>query len=214
MFFAGILITLAVAGNSDAIVSGKILLMHRTKAKSCLELIHFFNTSELSAPGNCLSYIYPDPEDIGPFILALDNLNFQHFPFLQAEDVAFISQAETMYGSFDVPSPSLSHSIPEGAQRLLLSGWAIFPVQKQGAKDIFVSYDDKLFLPIGPATGLPRPDVAAAIGSPEALHSGWQMEVSLSSLSPGTHVLKAWIYDRENARFLQLNGEVEIQIQA
>ncbi|MDQ6943013.1 MAG: hypothetical protein M3169_10945 [Candidatus Eremiobacteraeota bacterium] len=75
-------------------------------------------------------------------------------------------------------------SVP-GRDDVSVRGWAFDPATRRSA-DRFVYRVDG-----GPwrdaAYHLPRPDVAAALGLPDALASGFRADVAAGALAPGTH---------------------------
>lgn len=80
------------------------------------------------------------------------------------------------------PRFSLEHCGIIGSDRLEMSGWAAGrPVEVTGVEAVEVTLDGRLLAELPVAH--PRPDVAAMLGEPRSLHSGWG---GVFALPPGT----------------------------
>ena len=79
---------------------------------------------------------------------------------------------------------------------LLVSGWAADPVDGSPLANIKVYIDGTLFGT--PTTGISRPDVAAAYNNPAYTNSGYQLVMSSSALTLGSHSVTVIAIDVNN----------------
>ncbi|MSQ24654.1 MAG: hypothetical protein EXR58_08980 [Chloroflexi bacterium] len=96
----------------------------------------------------------------------------------------------------DAPAPNTRVS---GASTVLITGWAVDRGATAGTGvdmvHIYLDGPTGVGAFVGPATyGAPRPDVAAALGSPRFTNSGWSTSWLPAGLAPGEHVLYIYAY--------------------
>jgi hypothetical protein len=207
-FCLGFLISLFVFSSTHSIVEGQNILIQRKAGQNCLEIINFLDQSATNSPGNCLQFIYPEQSQIRKLSKTLQKLEFRDFP----RNITFITKAEKVHGSIDVPPTTKQALNLRRSDPFRLFGWAILPEQQEQPPIVLLSYgNNQSFF----ATGLvnsKRPDVATALNSSLYNTSGWEANVSLSSIPTGETVIKAWVYDGKRQEFIQLNGEPKIKV--
>ncbi|MBW4475836.1 MAG: hypothetical protein KME54_02920 [Tolypothrix brevis GSE-NOS-MK-07-07A] len=207
-FFLGFIISIFIFSSTNSIVEGKNIFIQRKAGQNCLEIINFLDKPISNSPSKCLNFIYSDELQIRKLSKTLEKLEFRDFP----RNITFITKAEKVHGSIDVPPTTEQPLNLRKSDTLKLFGWAILPEQQEQPPIILLSYGkNQSFF----ATGLVnsnRPDVATALNSSLYNTSGWEANVSLSSIPTGETVIKAWVYDRKRQEFIQLNGEPKIKV--
>jgi hypothetical protein len=86
-------------------------------------------------------------------------------------------------------------------------GWAVDPAYRPGTH-VFVGIDDGD--PVDATTGLSRPDVAQALGTPQALTAGFVAALAVGSVAPGKHTV--WASFRSGTEHFRVPGELAIDV--
>jgi len=90
-----------------------------------------------------------------------------------------------------------------------LQGWGYLPSRSQRAHAIVIAGFEPGKIPkiLGVAfTGQPRPDVAAALHSQEALPTGWAIDLPLAASDTHRYVLQSFAYDAEDGQACEMPG--------
>ncbi len=110
-------------------------------------------------------------------------------------------------------TPNASCGMVDSATRagdsVQLLGWGYLPSRRQRAHAIIIAgfEPDRIPKILGVAfSGQQRPDVAAALHSPEALSTGWTIDLSLTANDTHRYVLQSFAYDAENGQVCELRG--------
>ncbi|MBE8988440.1 hypothetical protein [Nostoc sp. LEGE 12450] len=204
----GFLICIFAFSSMNSIVEGQNIFIQRKAGKNCLEIINFIDKGTSNSPKNCLNFIHPDQLQIREQSKTIQRLEFRNFPV----NLDFITRNEKVHGSIDVPPTTEQPLNLHRSDTLKLLGWAILPEQQEQPPIILLSYgNNQSFFATG-LVNLKRPDVSTALNSSLYNTSGWEVNVSLSSIPTDETVIKAWVYDRKRQEFIQLNGEPKIKV--
>ncbi len=90
-----------------------------------------------------------------------------------------------------------------------LQGWGYLPSRSQRAHAVILAGFEPGKIPklLGVAfVGQPRPDVAAALHSPEALGTGWAIDLPVAASDSHRYVLQSFSYDAENGQACEMPG--------
>lgn len=90
-----------------------------------------------------------------------------------------------------------------------LQGWGYLPSRSQRAHAVILAGFEPGKIPkiLGVAfVGQPRPDVAAALHSAEALATGWTIDLPLAASDSHRYVLQSFSYDAENGQACEMPG--------
>ncbi len=103
-----------------------------------------------------------------------------------ATRLTFAIDTVAIAGAREQPWTSAAIDVPAGSA-LRIRGWAVDPAGLVAARGLRYRVD------AGPwraaAYGLPRPDVAAYLGRPDASASGFLATLGAGTLAPGTHAI-------------------------
>lgn len=201
---ATIFIVISLINSFHSLDRSRQTLLERKQGGACLEVIHFLSSSfdisfdDTERRQNCLYYVYHRPLILRKSVELLEELGFRTFP----TNMQFIDNPPQVYGQINSP---VMTDLPVALTKnsvLDMAGWAGFLDQDYLPQIILISYDDQqLFF----ANGLIEP-----INSNKKIH--WKASVSIASLPLGERTIKAWIYDKENKKFIRLDGEVKITV--
>jgi hypothetical protein len=97
-----------------------------------------------------------------------------------------------------IDRPTSDGTVADG-QALSIAGWAVDPRVSSGsgvdAVHVYLDGEAAGATAVGPAAmGLPRADVAAAIGRPTATNAGFGLNARLAGMLPGQHVLYVYAH--------------------
>jgi hypothetical protein len=126
--------------------------------------------------------------------------------------VTFNTTTKKDYGFIDTPPTTDQPLILPKNGSVKLYGWAILPERQQQPKMVLLSYGSKKLFFANAVVKLDRPDVVKSLNSSLYQKSGWEVNISPSSIPLGETVIKAWAYDPENKEFVQLTGEPKIKV--
>src|SRR4051794_31922285 len=88
----------------------------------------------------------------------------------------------------DVDAPGVGAQVMDG-RVLLIGGWAVAPGGSITSIDVYLD-NPGTGMPLGSASlGIPRPDVAASLGRPDAGRSGYNFDWMPRSVPQGEHTL-------------------------
>ena len=213
-FCLGLITSLMWVRSYQSLNIVKIQIYQPTQsAQSCLYLInyleleksHFFQNS----PHHCLSSIVPTTAGFSEQVQRLQKINLRNF----AEDLSFVEEPDQIHGFISSPwTPEKSFSVPPGGI-VKIDGWAILPNQPQQPQLVFLSLDNHQSFFASAYINLPSPDIIEFMKSDAYQNSRWEVSFSADNLTSGENIIKAWIYDPKERRFVKLSGEMQITIQ-
>lgn len=90
-------------------------------------------------------------------------------------------------------------------------GWARNAFTGEPAKEVFIVDENKKIL-AHIRVLLDRPDVANYFKDSRMMRSGWYTSFDMANLNPGKHVLRAYVFLRDEKKAILLNGEAEVFI--
>jgi hypothetical protein len=110
--------------------------------------------------------------------------------------------------------PTTAHCGFFDAQRVTpdlirVHGWAYLPDRRERAHAVVVMASSSVVHPRIAAvafTGIPRPDVSAAIKQPDAESTGWSIDIPASGLSGS--VIRSFAYNADTGHVCRLPGEI------
>jgi hypothetical protein len=216
LFLVGALWTLLLLGSAAAIAEAGYLKTDLSHGKLFLEVLRYLDPRTDSDQKGVLFPLYPT-EGTGNIRTTGELLNQIGFLHL-ASDVNFVDPAPAQDGSFESAdgSADLLH-LRRSKDEVTVSGWASLPGNRGVPKVVLISYGEQKTFITGAVVGwVDRPDVAAMRGDPRYLHSGWKVSFPTKFLPPGEGVLKAWVYDAVEKRFLRLpetGGEKRFRVE-
>jgi hypothetical protein len=139
----------------------------------------------------------------------LQKINLRNF----AEDLSFVEEPDQIHGFISSPwTPEKSFSVPPGGI-VKIDGWAILPNQPQQPQLVFLSLDNHQSFFASAYIHLPSPDIIEFMKSDAYQNSRWEISFSADNLTSGENIIKAWIYDPKERRFVKLSGEMQITVQ-
>lgn len=216
-FIFGALTAIFIAYSTAAIADGRGLWLQGTNGKTCLEIIHYLDKSVDELPESCLRQV-----SAGDFFIKemrnsaepLSRLKFRDFP----KDLAFMTKPIKTYGAIESPSASYKPlTLPKNLS-IKMSGWATLPDSREQPKVVLFSYGDRKSFFANATVNLPRPDVGGKFNLLSRYSKigwdrfGWEVNIPGNFLPIGETVIKAWVYDRDNKQFVQLNGTPKIKV--
>jgi len=122
------------------------------------------------------------------------------------------------YGLFESADGSgdLMH-LRRHRDQVTVSGRASLPGGRGLPKVVLISYGDEKTFITGAVVGWGgRPDIATLRRDPRYLHSGWRVSFPAKFLPAGEGILKAWVYDPAEKKFLRLpesGGEKQFRVE-
>jgi len=218
MFLVGALCALAIASSINSLSIARNLKEERSHAQLFLELIRYIDPATDASREGCLFPLFAMEGYTGYIRTPAEVFNDLDFLHL-ASNLTFVDQPSPEYGLFESADGSgdLLH-LRRGKDEVTVSGWASLP-QRQGLpKVVMISYGDrKTFIAAAAVGSVPRPDMAALRLDSQYFHSGWKASFPASFLPAGESVLKAWVYDSAEKKFVRLpeaGGEQQFRIVA
>jgi len=216
-FLFGALTAIFIAYSTAAIADGRGLWIQSTSGKTCLEIIHYLDKSVDDLPEGCLRQSAANDLFIGQIrssVEPLSRLKFRTFP----KDLTFTTKPIKTHGAIETPSASNKPlTLPKNLS-IKLSGWAILPDSREQPRVVLFSSGDKKSFFANAVVKLPRPDVGSKLNLLGRYSTigwdrfGWEVNIPGKSLPVGENTLKAWVYDRDNKQFVQLNGTPKIKV--
>jgi hypothetical protein len=201
LFCLGVLWTLITMGSIHSLEEAGLWKQHLSHAKLFVEVIHYMDPATIGSPESGFDPTFPQT-NITPSAESLNETGFLRL----ASNVTFVDQASPEHGSFESADESgnvlhLRHS----KDKVTVSGWASLPAGRGPPKLVLISYDEQKTFVTGAVVGwVDRTDIAARRGDPRYLHSGWQASFSAKFLPMGKGILKAWVYDAAEKKFLRI----------
>jgi hypothetical protein len=144
----------------------------------------------------------------------LNEIGFLHL----ASSVALAENAVADSGSFEFAdgSGALFH-LRQSKDEITVSGWASLPAGRGLPKVVMISYGDQKTFITGAVVGMvDRPDIAALRRDARYFHAGWKASFPAKFLPLGEGILKAWVYDSAEKRFIRIpdsGGEKQYKVE-
>ena len=117
-----------------------------------------------------------------------------------------------MHGYIDSPPKAETFTIISTRESLNLRGWAILPDTQEQPKLVLISSGDQKSFFASAVVNIDSPDIAKFLHSNQYNKVRWSVDISPQSLPLGVTALKAWVYNPTTGQFIQLRGEVKINV--
>lgn len=214
VFLLGALWSLVLIGSIGSLAVASHLKQERSHAKLFLEILHYIDPAVDGSPKSPVYPLYP-AAGIRPWADLLNESGFLHL----ASDAVFVDRACADCGFFESADSSadLLH-VRRSKNEITVSGWASLPGGRGLPKIVLISYDNQKTFITGAGVGsIHRPDIAALRKDPRYLHAGWSVTFPVSFLPAGDGILKAWVYDATENKFIRLpesGGEKRFKVEA
>ncbi len=213
-FIVAILIILLLKSYNSLIPGWRLQsVVYRNGAKTCLEVIYYFDESLLqqSNLSNCIWFLYRTHlslENLRDYAQSLEKLQFRDFP----QDLKFIAEPSKILGNIDLPSQTAQPLTLSNKATLTINGWAMPIEDSQLPKVVLFSYGKNQSFFASAFVTVERPDVAEYYNLSRSSKIGWGTNISLKSLPLGDNTIKAWVYEQKYKQFVKLNNEVKVRI--
>jgi hypothetical protein len=217
LLLVGAMWALLLAGSVVAVSTAQHLKDELSRAKLFLEVVRYIDRATDSSSEGVFFPLYP-AEGTGNIRTAselLDQVGFRHL----ASGVAFEDHPSAEYGSFESAEGSgdLLH-LRRSKDEVTVSGWASLPGGRGLPKIVLISCGEQKTFITGAWVGrMERPDVAALRREARYFHAGWKVSFPTEFLPPGPGVLKAWVYDAAEKKFLRMpeaGGEKHFNVES
>ena len=204
LFLVGALWSLIIASSISSIVIGYHLKEDLSHAKLFVEILRYIDPVGDSSSEGLFFPLYPTDGtgNIRTTAELLSEVGFLHL----ASNVAFVEHPLPDCGLFESADGSgdLLH-LRRDKDEVTVSGWASLPEGHGLPKVVLISYDDQKTFVTGAVVGwVDRPDIAALKRDPRYFHSGWKASFPAKFLPAGEGVLKAWVYDAAEKKFIRM----------
>ncbi len=200
-----------------AVSIGRQLKDERSHAKLFLELIRYIDPATDRFKEGCLFPLFGPEGYTGWIRMPAESLNELDF-FHLASGVTFVAPSSPDSGAFDSVDGSGDVLHLRGKDEVTVSGWALRPAARGTAKVVLISYgDQKTFIAATVVTGGGGGGPAALQRDPLYLHGSWAVSFPAKFLPAGDGVLKAWVYDAAEKKFIRLpesGGEKRFHVEA
>ncbi|PYX87672.1 MAG: hypothetical protein DMG67_18810, partial [Acidobacteria bacterium] len=216
LFLLGALWSLLIVGSMAAISAAHYSKQELSHAKLFIEVLRYMDAATDSAKESVLYPLYPT-EGTGNIRTSAELLNQTGFLYL-ASNIIFVDQPSPDYGLLESADESgdLSH-LRRRKDQVTISGWATLPGSRGLPKMVLISYGDQKTFITGAVVGwVDRPDMAVLRHDPRLFHSGWTVTFPARFLPPGDGILKAWVYDSAEKKFVRLpswDGEKRFKVE-
>ncbi|NJO45648.1 MAG: hypothetical protein HC835_08435 [Oscillatoriales cyanobacterium RM2_1_1] len=209
-FFSGILVCLIGLRTGGAIAAAQDDLSTLHRSQTCLEVFDYLENSIFfnQSPDRCLLRLSKSTWWIQDGVNSLQNAGLRYF----AENITFVSNPTQIYGYIDFPADLSQVFSWQSQDSIQLSGWAIFPKKMQQPQLVFFSSGNSKTFFAEADIGQESLDIATFFNSKLYHQSRWSVTFSPSNLGIGENIIKAWIYDPSQQQFLQLKGELKLDI--
>lgn len=200
-FLLGAVWALVIFGSISSVFAARDLKEQRSHAKLFLELLRYMDPVADGAAEGRIFPIHP-AQGIRPSAELLNDIGFIHL----ASNVAFVEQPSSDCGSFEYAdgSGSLMH-LRQHKDEITVSGWASLPKGRGLPKVVLISYGDQKTFITGAVVGImARPEIATIRRDAHYLYSGWRVSFPAEFLPTGEGVLKAWVYDAAEKKFVRM----------
>src|SRR5579859_810191 len=204
LFLAGALWSLIIASSISSIVIGYHLKEDLSHAKLFVEIIPYIDPATDSSSEGPFFPLYPTDGtgNIRTTAALLNEIGFLHL----ASNLAFVDHPLPDCGLFESADGSgdLLH-LRRDKDEVTVSGWASLPQGRGLPKVVMISYGERKTFITGAVVGwVDRPDIAALRRDPRYFHSGWKVSFPAKFLPAGEGVLKAWVYDAAEKKFIRM----------
>jgi hypothetical protein len=213
LFLVGALTALMIFGSAGSLTAARLLKEDLSHTKLFVELVRYMDPAMDESPEGRFASVFPGP-GIRPPAELLNDLGFLHL----ASGVVFMDHPSPDYGLFESADGSgdLMH-LRRHRDQVTVSGWASLPGGRGLPKVVLISYGDEKTFITGAVVGWGgRPDIATLRRDPRYLHSGWRVSFPAKFLPAGEGILKAWVYDPAEKKFLRLpesGGEKQFRVE-
>lgn len=179
----------------------------RETAKYCLRLVKYMEDIP-SHP--CRGHLFPSLAFVQNAAPKLEAVGFRQLEHnLEFRE---LSSNPDGLGNSDVIGSRDSDVLIEQGAGIPVQGWAAYPGRGEVPPFILFSYNDQRSFFSLALVNLERPDVAKALGDGRYLRSGWQANLSSGDLPSGETLIRAWVFDPENRRFVELAGSRVVRL--
>ncbi|MGL5082647.1 MAG: hypothetical protein ACRC8A_14265 [Microcoleaceae cyanobacterium] len=211
-FFAGILVCLIGVRTEEAIASTQADFFYVKSGQTCLEVLNYLEDSVFfnQSPERCLLRMSKSTWWIQEGVKSLQTVGLRNF----LQDADFITHSPQTHGYIDFPVATSKPFQLQDQDSIQLSGWAVFPGQKQQPQLVFLSTKalNSYSFFANAYVVQESPDIAEFFKSNRYSKSRWSVTFSANNLAQGEQVIQAWIYDSIQQQFLRLDGEVKVEI--
>jgi hypothetical protein len=204
------LILLLMLGSGPAMASARWWYVTRVEGQACLDLIGLLSPEAVDSNTSCLKRLYPSDRRVVDLSLVLAKIKFRQRSELSKS--AFLPNPEATYGYIDLPRAADHRVTIPFHGPLVIGGWAAFPNDMRQPEAVVLTYDEDPVVVTVAAVHIERSDVAKALGSSRFGDSGWEATLQPERGYAGERVLKAWAFDRDGERLLQLRGEPQLSV--
>jgi len=204
LFVVGALWSLIIASSISSILLGSHLKEDLSHAKLFVEVIRYIDPATDSSSEGLFFPLYPT-EGTGNIRTTAELLNEIGFLHLTS-NVAFVDNPSPDRGWFESADGSgdLLH-LRRDKDEVTVSGWACLPDGRGLPKMVLISYGEQKTFITGAVVGwVDRPDIAAQRRDPRYFHSGWKVSFPAKFLPIGEGILKAWVYDATEKKFIRM----------
>ncbi|HEY9850410.1 MAG TPA: hypothetical protein V6D28_13170 [Leptolyngbyaceae cyanobacterium] len=214
-FIFGLITAFFIAYSTQGIADGREVWLQKTSGKTCLEVVYYLEQSVEELPDSCLHSITGEPFKglLRSSVDGLNRLGFRTFP----TDIKFAIASKKLYGNIEIPAQTDKFITLPKDMSIKLSGWAGLPDAREQPRVVLFSYGDRKTFFANAVIKLPRPEIGRILK-----HSryskigwdrfGWEVNISGQSLPVGENLIKAWVYDKNNKRFVQLNNILKLKV--
>lgn len=215
-FAIGALCALTMFSSIRAVSVARELKQERSQAKLFLELIRYIDPATDRFKENCLFPLL-GPEDRTWSIRIpaewLNDLGFLHL----ASGVSFDDHPSPGLGAFESADGTGNLLHLRAKDEVTVSGWALRPAVRGVSKVVLISYGDQKTFLTGTVVGGAGPiDRSALRRDALYLRGVWTASFPAKFLPRGEGILKAWVYDAAQNRFIRLpesGGEKQFKVE-
>jgi hypothetical protein len=133
-------------------------------------------------------------------------------PFLPPMDAVIVTQQQAT-GGFDTVAADVDGGrVVKRGELLRATGWALADLGNVAIDTVILVDTTSNRVLARTQLGTERPDVAATINQPTALHSGWDVTFAVWSLEVGQHRIQAYLYDDQKGIAYPIAGKHTIDV--
>ena len=157
--------------------------------------------------------LYPNAESAVERVKILDQLGFRSI----SSNLRFEVEPTTSYGHLNDPAPNSGELVIKknctDCAPVKASGWAVLPDRTSPAQIVLLSYGEGIGTVFATAhVNVASPNIANALRSNRYSRAGWETVLDPQLFPLGETVIKAWVYEPSNARFVRLSGMPKISV--
>jgi len=199
------LILVQISAFPSAIAGCQSWRIYQRQLKAALLLVNIF-------PDNPqLAFLFPSLTILKSEANELDAMGYVHPPLIAGNNAALIRPADAESAA-GVRGQLERATTPQVGQ-ISATGWAVFPLQRQVADAVFLTYQNNQQQPIIFALaeiGLERHDIATQLGDSRYQGCGWQATFPLAGLPTNLKAIRiaAWALDAESGKASPLEGVI------